>query len=246
MFSTQYAPQEIQMQQAQEFWDGVFQNRGNDVTRLVDVPDPKNPVYMRAIQHFGDVRGKTVVDLGCGAGASSLFFASMGANVVSIDLSPMAVDNLKRYCAQHHIDNISPRVLSAQDIASIEPADFVFGAMILHHIEPFSEFAAALRQAIKPGGRAFFWENNAASNMMMWFRNHVIGKLWIPKHGDPDESPLAPYEIDHLRKHFNVTTEYPEMVFMLMPSRYLLRGLLDVRTFKCTNSMDSSPPISTS
>ncbi|MBN3757150.1 methyltransferase domain-containing protein [Paraburkholderia sp. Tr-20389] len=231
------------MQQAQEFWDGVFQTRGNDANRLVDVPDPKNPVYMRALQHFGDVRGKTLVDLGCGAGASSLFFASMGANVVSIDLSSMAIDNLKRYCAQQGIDNISARVLSAQDIGLIEPADFVFGAMILHHIEPFSQFAASLRKAIKPGGRAFFWENNATSNTMMWFRNHVIGKLWIPKHGDPDESPLAPYEVDHLRKHFSVTTEYPEMVFALMASRYLLRGRLDGHAVKVDKFLYRYPPI---
>ncbi|CAG4891778.1 class I SAM-dependent methyltransferase [Paraburkholderia gardini] len=230
-------------QQAQEFWDGIFQDRGNDETRLVDVPDPKNPVYMRALQHFGDIRGKTLVDLGCGAGAASLFFASMGANVVSIDLSPVAVDNLKRYCAHHHIDNISPRVLSAQDIALLEPSDFVFGAMILHHIEPFSEFAAALRRAIKLGGRAFFWENNATSNMMMWFRNHVIGKLWVPKYGDPDESPLAPYEIDHLRRHFDVETEYPEMVFMLMASRYLLRGRFDHRAVRIDQYLYRYPSI---
>jgi 2-polyprenyl-3-methyl-5-hydroxy-6-metoxy-1,4-benzoquinol methylase len=214
-------------QQAQEFWDGIFQNRGNDATRLVDFPDPNSPVFRRALQHFGDVRGKTLIDLGCGSGASALFFASMGARVIAIDLSPKAIDNLKRYCVDHQIDNIEPRVVSAQDIASIEGADFVFGSMILHHIEPFAQFAGALRHAVKPGGKAFFWENNGASDAMMWFRDHVIGKLWVPKYGDPDESPLAPHEIDQLRKHFNVTTEYPEMVYIRMAARYLLRGFLE-------------------
>ena len=214
-----------QAQQAQEFWNGIFSGRKEDAS-LVELPDMQNPVFQRAARHFGDVRGKTLIDLGCGAGASSLFFASLGANVIAIDLSTVAIDNLKRYCARHGITNITPRVLPAQKIASIENADFVFGSMILHHIEPFDQFAAQLRRAVKPGGRAFFWENNGASDTMMWFRDHVIGKLWVPKYGDPDESPLAPREVDALRRHFCVAAEFPEMSYVQMASTYLLRGKL--------------------
>lgn len=214
------------MQQAQEFWDDIFQNRSHDAEHLVDFPDPANPVFRRALQHFGDVRGKTLVDVGCGSGASALFFASLGARVIAIDLSSKAIDNLRRYCADHGITNIDPRVMSAQDIGSLKGADFVFGSMILHHIEPFADFARALRHAVAPGGKAFFWENNGASDAMMWFRANVIGKFWIPKYGDTDESPLAPHEVDQLRKHFRVTAEFPELIYFRMASTYLLRGRL--------------------
>jgi SAM-dependent methyltransferase len=214
------------MQQATEFWDGLFRARSEDNSRLVEMPDLDCPVYRRAVEHFGPLHGKTLIDLGCGAGASSLFFASLGANVISVDLSPLAIENLKRYCAQQHIDNIRPVVLAAQNLATLPPVDCVFGSMILHHIEPFDQFGAVLRETIRPGGRAFFWENNGASDTMMWFRDNVIGKFWVPKYGDVDESPLAPREVDELRKHFSVTTEFPEMIFIQMASTYLLRGRL--------------------
>ncbi|HEY1998045.1 class I SAM-dependent methyltransferase [Paraburkholderia sp.] len=214
------------MQQAQEFWDGLFRTRSEPGASLVDMPDRECPVYRRAVQHFGPLYGKTLIDLGSGAGASSLYFASLGADVISVDLSPIAVENLKRYCAEQRIDNIRPVALNAHDIGTLPQVDFVFGSMILHHIEPFEQFSAALRAAIKPGGRAFFWENNGASDTMMWFRDHVIGKLWIPKYGDVDESPLAPREVNELRKHFDVTAEFPEMVYVQMASTYLLRGRL--------------------
>lgn len=214
------------MQQAQEFWDELFRVRGEQENQLVELPDLNCPVYRRAVEHFGDLKGKTLIDLGCGAGASSLFFASMGANVISIDLSSVAVNNLKRYCASQGIGNIRPMVLAAQNIATLPPVDCVFGSMILHHIEPFDQFAGALRKVLKRNGRAFFWENNSASTAMMWFRDHVVGKFWVPKYGDVDESPLAPREVDHLRKHFSVSTEFPEMVFVQMASTYLLRGRL--------------------
>lgn len=215
-----------QQAKARQFWNEAFQSHGNAATHHVDIPDFNSAVFKRAVEHFGDVRGKALIDIGCGSGASSLFFASLGANVVSIDLSEVAIDNLKRYCTEQRIDNITPVALSAQQVASLGAVDFVFGSMILHHIEPFGAFAQALRHAIKPGGRAFFFENNGRSNAMMWFRHHVIGKFWIPKYGDADESPLAPSEIDELRKHFNVLTEFPEMIYAQMASLYLLRGFM--------------------
>jgi 2-polyprenyl-3-methyl-5-hydroxy-6-metoxy-1,4-benzoquinol methylase len=214
------------MQQAEEFWDELFRVRSEESNRLVEMPDLECPVFRRAAEHFGDLNGKTLIDLGCGAGASSLFFASLGAQVISVDLSAVAIANLKRYCLQQGIGNIRPLVMAAQNIATLAPVDAVFGSMILHHIEPFDQFSAALRAVIKPGGRAFFWENNGASDAMMWFRDHVIGKLWVPKYGDPDESPLAPREVGQLRQHFDVNAEFPEMVYVQMASTYLLRGRL--------------------
>src|ERR1700742_1796119 len=82
------------MQQAQEFWDGLFRTRSEPGASLVDMPDRECPVYRRAVQHFGPMYGKTLIDLGSGAGASSLYFASLGADVISVDLSPIAVENL--------------------------------------------------------------------------------------------------------------------------------------------------------
>jgi len=108
---------------------------------------------------------------------------------------------------------VKPTCASALALDDIEQVDFVFGSMILHHIEPFEQFANQLRRVLKPGGKAFFFENSAASRLLVWFRQNIVGKLWVPKYGDKDEFPLMPQEIDQLRKRFQVMIIYPEMVF---------------------------------
>jgi len=106
----------------------------------------------------------------------------------------------------------------------LEKVDYVFGSMILHHIESFQEFSKILRDEIKPGGKAFFWENNAQSKIMIWFRQNIVGKLWVPKYGDPEEFPLTPSKIDELRNVFKVEIEYPELLYFRMISFYIFRG----------------------
>lgn len=211
-------------QAATEFWDGVFARGRADAYSRVEMPDLHDAVLNRALRHFGDVRGKTLIDIGCGRGGSSLFFAQHGARVISIDTSTEAIRNLGEYCSANAIDAITPVVLSGVDVGEVRDADFVFGSMVLHHLEPFAQFAANLRTSLRPGGKAFFWENNARSSLMIWFRRHVVGKLWIPKHGDPEEFPLTPSEVDELRRHFRVSVEYPELLLFRMAALYLLRG----------------------
>lgn len=179
-----------------------------------------------ALNYFGEVKGKRVLDLGCGNGASSLFFAQRGAEVVSVDLSEAAINNLAEFCRIQKIDTITPLQLDARQISTLGTFDFVFGSMILHHIEPFNEFAEALSGSLDADRKAFFYENSAISKLLIWFRENLVGRLWVPKYGDPDEFPLTPGEVNELRKHFEVQVEVPELVFFRLLSSYLLRGHL--------------------
>jgi 2-polyprenyl-3-methyl-5-hydroxy-6-metoxy-1,4-benzoquinol methylase len=210
--------------QATEFWNNIFFKGQEAQLSRVEMPDLNNPMLQRALDHFGSIENKTVIDLGCGRGATSLFFAYCGANVISVDLSEVAIANLSRYCQDNGISNVTPMSMPAQDISKLGKVDFIFGSMILHHIEPFDEFARSLSNVIKPGGKGFFWENSARSKTMIWFRQNMVGKLWLPKYGDQDEFPLTPGEVEEIKKYFNVEIEYPELLFFRMISSYLLRG----------------------
>lgn len=205
---------------AQEFWNAKHLERP---------VKPLDDSCLRALAYFGDVRGKTLLDLGCGTGENSIFFAQQGARVTAIDLSPAAIDGLNKL--KGDLD-IRPVVCDAMDIASLGSFDFVYGRMILHHIEPFDQFAVALAKCLS--GKAWFYENSANSRMLIWCRTHLAGRFWIPKMGDDDEFPLMPHEIDLLRAHFDVKTRYPEMFFLQLASVYLLRG----RFLKTTKLLD--------
>jgi SAM-dependent methyltransferase len=204
----------------EDFWNKIY---AKNPTRT---PEENNPVLLEALKHFGDVSGAKLLDLGCGDGSTSLFFAQKGANVVSLDISEVAINSLSQFCQENQIKNIIPIKCSAFDILELAPFDFVFGSMILHHLEPFEDFSNILRKSITPGGKAFFYENNAFSELLIWFRNNVVGKYGIPKYGDDDESPLTPKEIESLRQKFLVNIVYPELAFFGLASVYLLKGRL--------------------
>jgi SAM-dependent methyltransferase len=203
-----------------DFWNSIY---SADTSRIADLSDP---VLVAAMDHFGNIEGKTILEIGCGDARFSLFFAKCGAKVVSIDNSEVAVENLRSFCQEHGIRNVEAVCCSAFDIHELGEFDLIFGSMILHHLEPFSDFSRELRQALKSDGRAFFYENNAFSNFLIWARNNLVGKYGIPKYGDSDEFPLLPSEVDSLREYFTVRQEHPTMVFAVLASVYLFKGKL--------------------
>ena len=201
------------------FWEKEFAAAAASAT--LDAND--RDTLDRCINFLGDVRDRTILDIGCGLGKNSIALAQLGALVTSIDTSRDAVAKLSSYAKAHNL-HITALVRDALEIDKLGVFDFVVGSMILHHIEPFSLFCEALFAALKPHGRAFFHENNAASRLLVWMRTHVVGRLWVPKYGDPDEFPLQPQEVDMLRHRFKVTRMFPEFVFFQLISPYLLKG----------------------
>ncbi len=206
---------------ATEFWNQVYADRD------VAIASADAPVMRAALAHFGDLRGKRVLDLGCGAGEYALAFAAQGADVVALDASEVAIEKLAGFAARHGVTNLTAVAGSALDLARHGPFDFVFGALILHHLEPFAAFADALAEALPAGSRAFFHENNAGiGGLAIWFREHLAGRLWFPKHGDADEFPLTEREVDELRRRFQVAVEFPELALFRLASYYLFKNRL--------------------
>jgi SAM-dependent methyltransferase len=200
-------------------WDSVYGARHGIVAASHD-----DPIAAAALTHFGDVRGRRILDVGCGGGEYSLLFAGDGADVVSIDTSAQAIERLQDHCTQNNVTNVHAERMSAFDIETLGRFDLVFGSYVLHHLEPFDEFASLLRRVVLPGGRGFFQENNAMSDILIWCRDHLVGHYGIPKFGDDEEFPLTPSEVNVLRRHFDVQVTYPEFLFARLGTRYLLKG----------------------
>ncbi|HEV7524939.1 MAG TPA: class I SAM-dependent methyltransferase [Acidimicrobiia bacterium] len=203
---------------SREHWDDVYARRS------AGIPPIDDAVGAAALAHFGDLEGKRLLDMGCGSGEYSLFFAQRGAQVTAIDLSDVGIEALGEECRRLGLTSVRPLVGDAFGIAEHGPFDAVFGAMILHHLEPFTDFVDVLAAATVPDARGFFYENSAMSRTLMWCREHLTGRYGIPKYGDDDEFPLKPQEIDLLRRAFDVELFYPELFLTRMASTYLLRG----------------------
>jgi 2-polyprenyl-3-methyl-5-hydroxy-6-metoxy-1,4-benzoquinol methylase len=204
-----------------DHWNAVYRRRKPTVL-------PENDrVANAALAHFGSVEGCRILDLGCGTGEYSRFFAAHGAQVIAVDRSEVAVNDLRESCAADGVTTVEPVVGNAFGLGALGEFDFVFGSMILHHIEPFDQFVDVLAGALGAGGRGFFYENSAMSRFLVWCRAHLVGRFGIPKHSDHDEFPLQPQEIDLLRRRFDVEVDQPELLLTRLASGYLLRGHAD-------------------
>jgi len=102
------------------------------------------------LQLTGDVRGKHVLEIGCGGGQCSIAFAKRGAVVTGIDLSDKQIEFARRLAKQ---EGVEAEFLqgNVEDLSAIrdESQDLVFSAYALQFVEHmdrcFAEVARVLR-----------------------------------------------------------------------------------------------------
>lgn len=71
------------------FWDHQFSSS----LEQWDLGDHLQLAVDEAAKYFGNLEGKELIDLGCGNGAASLFFSRLGARVISLDQSEVAISS---------------------------------------------------------------------------------------------------------------------------------------------------------
>jgi len=133
---------------AGQWWD-----QGGKFKPLHDI----NPLRRDWIHAMVGLRGRRVLDVGCGGGILSESMAALGAEVTGIDLAgkPLQVARL------HALETgVSLRYLeaSAESLAQTEPASFdvVTCLEMLEHVPAPEVTVAACAALVKPGGWVFF------------------------------------------------------------------------------------------
>ena len=150
---------------------------------------------------LGDVRGKRVLDLGCGDGTNAILLAIKGASVLGIDISPRAVEVARRRARLHGVEDRVQFI--CQDLESViegnqETFDIIAGFALLHHMIPvLSSVLESLKRLARPGTFFLFVEPVSLSKLLRALR---FG-LPIPVKGTPRERPLEPEEIRIIRRH---------------------------------------------
>jgi ubiquinone/menaquinone biosynthesis C-methylase UbiE len=110
------------------------------------------------LKQLGDVRGKFLLDLGCGAGENSVYFAKLGAHCVAADYSPGMVD-VALQLAERNCVNVQGRVINAMDIDIPDNTfDIVYASNLLHHMPDPLLTILEIHRILKPGGKMCFWD----------------------------------------------------------------------------------------
>lgn len=151
-----------------------------------------------AFERLGDVRGLSVLDLGCGHGMASVVLARRGADVTACDLS---LGYLREARARAHANDTNVRWAMA-DGERLPFGDAVFdriwGNAILHHLD-LTRGAAELHRVLKPGAIAVFCEPWGGNRWLRWARQSLP---YAGKERTADEEPLNRRHLRQLRRVF--------------------------------------------
>jgi len=143
-----------------------------------------------------DLKGLKLLDIGSGLGESSVYFALKGAEVTANDLSPVMLERCVALGKKFGVE-ISPLLGSADKFDFGENRfDIVYGANVLHHVGDIKSLLEAVKRALKPGGRFFFYDPLLYNPAIMVYRRLAT------KVRTEDEQPLRFSQLKMFRNLF--------------------------------------------
>ena len=146
-------------------------------------------------KQLGDLKGKRVLDLGCGAGEAAVWFAKQGADVVASDLSPGFLDLVNRVAKLHGVTVATHQADADRLDLPADSFDVVYAGHLLHHVD-FDDALNRLHRVLKPGGVAVTWDP---------LRHNPIINLYRRMASDvrtPDEQPLHIHDVRRFSRLF--------------------------------------------
>jgi SAM-dependent methyltransferase len=170
-----------------------------DDLRFTDDAYLDHETWLRsALARLGDVRGKQVLDLGCGHGMAAVVLARSGAIVTGLELSAGYLAEARARAEANDV-----RITWVQGDAEHLPFasasfDAIWGHAILHHLD-IAVAAAEVERVLRPGGRAVFCEPWGGNPLLRWARNRLA---YTGKERTPDEAPLRSNCLPILRRRF--------------------------------------------
>jgi len=116
-----------------------------------------NPLRLNWIDGLVGLKGKRVLDVGCGGGILSESMYFKGAEVIGIDLGEKALNVAKL----HQLESgakVDYQYVSVEELATQQQASFdvVTCMEMLEHVPDPAAIIAACARLVKPGGSVFF------------------------------------------------------------------------------------------
>ena len=149
----------------QEFFEGYIQLRNGEINLNALLEQPAMEKLLP------DLKGKSVIDLGCGYGHNCLEFIKNGASsVVGIDISEKMLEIARNENSHPSIEYLN---MSMTDIDKLgKKFDVIYSSLAFHYIENFEEFAKKMYGCLNEGGVLLFSQEHPISTATIDGKGH--------------------------------------------------------------------------
>jgi SAM-dependent methyltransferase len=147
------------------------------------------------LSQFGDVRGKRILDYGCGSAEGGVYLAKLGAKVVGVDVSPGMLAAAAQLGAHHGVAIETRQVTGDRIPAENDEFDLIYGNGVLHHVN-LENAIPELARVLRPMGRGCFIEPLPYNPLINVYRR-IAREVRTP-----DEKPLTFSDIERFKTHF--------------------------------------------
>jgi SAM-dependent methyltransferase len=160
------------------------------------------------LARLGDLRGKSVLDVGCGSGAYARLAKRMGAaRVLGVDASPGMVENA-RWREAHEQLGIEYVCGDIADVADVGPFDVAIGVYVLPYavsVEHLHRMCRGVAGAVTPHGRFVTLPLNPDfSAQADWYSPYGFTLQSTPPRVDGSPATLV---VDFEEAQFSVTSQ---------------------------------------
>ncbi|HIP94729.1 MAG TPA: bifunctional 2-polyprenyl-6-hydroxyphenol methylase/3-demethylubiquinol 3-O-methyltransferase UbiG [Leucothrix sp.] len=118
-----------------------------------------NPLRLNYIdEHSGGLKGKKVIDVGCGGGILAESMALRGAKTLGIDMGEAPLSVAELHALESGVKNIQYQKITVEEIAEeqTEKFDVVTCMEMLEHVPDPASIIQACAKLVKPDGHVFF------------------------------------------------------------------------------------------
>jgi len=207
---------EARKKEEKKFHDHVFSEnlRGPSVSKFYSIVRSSRDFYTKLL--LKNCGGKRILEYGCGKGSYTFLLAKNGAQVIGIDISPVAIKFARAKAREENISESTKFiVMDAENLKFPNNYfDVVCGTGILHHLDLDNSFKEISR-VLKPLGKAFFIEPMGHNPAINFYRKRT------PHLRTHDEHPLKMRDVELLKRYFK--TVKSEFFYFLLwgPCRFV-------------------------
>jgi ubiquinone/menaquinone biosynthesis C-methylase UbiE len=171
--------------------------------------------YLPRLLDFSSYSGKSMLEVGCGAGIDLVRFARAGVSVAGIDLSRTAIELARRNVEQNGL-NADLRVMNGESMQFPDDSfDVVYAHGVLQYTADANKMTSEIHRVLKPGGEAIVMVYNRHS----WL--NLMRKLTKVALEHEDAPVLKKYSIGELKQFLK-----PFKTHRIIPERFPVKTRL--------------------